>query len=312
MKKLFPLVIKCQIVIFCMLLQAIGINSFSQTVKAKEVPVFKKSLVTVPYTESVILHSKLFDQDFEIMVHLPTTYHPDSSRVFPVMYVTDANRSFPMIANISFLLGFPRTDFPEVIVVGVGYKIRGLEDWSAWRTRDLTPTNVPTTDKNTREMLSRLSGREMTVNSGGAEKFLNFIVSELIPFIESGYHVSRTDRTLAGYSYGGLFCLYALFKHPELFNKYYAGSPSITWDNGILFRIEEEYAGSHSDLNAKLFISAGSLEGGATLQNLRKMESQLLSRNYQNLTVDFQVFEDESHVTCMPAAYMRAFVTLYK
>jgi len=152
----------------------------------------------------------------------------------------------------------------------------------------------------------------MTVNSGGAEKFLNFIVSELIPFIESGYHVSRTDRTLAGYSYGGLFCLYALFKHPELFNKYYAGSPSITWDNGILFRIEEEYAGSHSDLNAKLFISAGSLEGGATLQNLRKMESQLLSRNYQNLTVDFQVFENESHVTCMPAAYMRAFVTLYK
>ena len=236
-----------------MLLQAIGINSFSQTVKAKEVPVFKKSLATVPYTESVILHSKLFDQDFEIMVHLPTTYHPDSSRVFPVMYVTDANRSFPMIANISFLLGFPRTDFPEVIVVGVGYKIRGLEDWSAWRTRDLTPTNVPTTDKNTREMLSRLSGREMTVNSGGAEKFLNFIVSELIPFIESGYHVSRTDRTLAGYSYGGLFCLYALFKHPELFNK--ADIPNKTKDMFIKVTGTDDYFNSLFSPNDFSYIS---------------------------------------------------------
>ncbi len=269
-------------------------------------------VATVPYTESVILHSKLFDQDFEIMIHLPTTYHHDSSRVYPVMYVTDANRNFPMVANISFLLGFPRTDFPEVIVVGIGYKISGLEDWSAWRTRDLTPTNVPATDKNTREMLSRLSGRKMIVTSGGAEKFLNFMISELIPFIEANYQVSKTERTLAGYSYGGLFTLYSFFKRPGFFNKYFAGSPSIEWDKGILFRIEEEYAGSHSDLNAKLYISAGGLEGEATIQNLRKMESQLLSRNYQNLTLDFQVFENESHVTCMPAAYMRAFVMLYR
>lgn len=312
MKKTIPFRIVSCLAMVCLLLQATSINAFSQRVKEKKNLPAQKQGVTIPNTESRTLHSDLFDQDFEIMIQLPVSYHPDSSTVYPVMYVTDANRNFPMVANISFLLGFPRTDFPEVIVVGIGYKIKGLEEWAAWRTRDFTPTNVPLTDSNTQEMLSRLSGREIIVKSGGAEKFLGFIISELVPYIESNYHVSKTDKTLAGYSYGGLFAMYAFLKHPEAFNRYFAGSPSIMWDKGLLFRFEEEYANSHNDLNAKLFISAGSLESKALLENIDKMKSQLLLRNYPNLFVDSYVFENETHTSCMPSAFMRAFVTLYK
>lgn len=210
------------------LLLAINDNALSQRVKAKDRLSAQKAVVTVPNTESRTLYSKLFDQDFNIMIQLPMTYNPDSSTIYPVMYVTDANRSFPLVANISILLGFPKTDFPEIIVVGIGYKIKGMEDWAAWRTRDLTPTNVPAIDKYTQEMLLKLSGRDIIVNSGGAGKFLDFINSELVPFIESNYHVSNTDKALAGYSYGGLFVLYALLKHPEAFNKYFAVGISLT------------------------------------------------------------------------------------
>lgn len=301
-----------RIILSLLLLSALSIGAFSQRAKAKKRLPAPKEAVTVPSTESRTLHSALYDQDFEIMVRLPVNYHPDSSVIYPVMYVTDANRCFPMVANISFLLGFPKTDFPEVIVVGIGYKIKGLEDWAAWRTRDLTPTNVPATDKGTSEMLSRLTGREISVISGGAEKFLDFIISELVPFIESDYHVSKTDKTLAGYSYGGLFAIYAMLEKPGSFNKYFAGSPSIGWDKGVLFRFEEEYSGSHNDLNARLFMTAGSLEGQAMPANIEKMKSQLLARNYPNFRVESHVFENESHVSCMPSAFMRAFVTLYK
>ena len=303
--------INCFCISFLLIL-AINDNAFSQRKRVKDSSAVQKVTATIPNTELRTLYSKLFDQEFNIFIQLPMTYNPDSSNIYPVMYVTDANRCFPLVANISTLLGFPKTEFPEIIVVGIGYKIKGMEDWAAWRTRDLTPTNVPATDKNTQELLSTLSGKDIIVKSGGATKFLDFIISELIPFIESNYHVSKTDKALAGYSYGGLFALYALFKHPEAFNRYFSGSPSISWDKGSLFQFEEEYAKSHNDLNARLFISAGSLEGKTMLENVEKMRSTLLTRNYPNFSLESQIFDNESHISCYPTAFMRAFVTLYK
>ncbi len=40
--------------------------------------------------------------------------------------MTDGNRSFPMTANISTILGFPPTGFPQVIVVGIAYNIKDM------------------------------------------------------------------------------------------------------------------------------------------------------------------------------------------
>ena len=54
--------------------------------------------------------------------------------------MTDGNRFFPLVANMSTLLGFPPTGFPQVIVVGIAYDIKDMFQWAAWRTRDLTPT----------------------------------------------------------------------------------------------------------------------------------------------------------------------------
>jgi len=95
------------------------------------------------------------------------------------------------------------------------------------------------------------------------------MVKEVFPFIESNYRVSSTGRGIAGYSLGGLFSLYVLFKQPELFNLYYAGSPSIGFGNGLLFDYEKEHASSHKDLNAHLFMSAG---GGGRCFNDRQHE----------------------------------------
>jgi hypothetical protein len=48
------------------------------------------------------------------------------------------------------------------------------------------------------------------------------------------------------------------------------------------------------------------------IANVNQMAAQLESRNYPGLKVETQVFPDETHMSCVPAAWMRAFRVLYK
>jgi predicted alpha/beta superfamily hydrolase len=146
-----------------------------------------------------------------------------------------------MAANFMSFFEVPKPIEPEVCLIGIGYKIKDMADWFAWRYRDLSLTNVPAVDAALSKMLSESAGRQIEVKTGGAARFLEFMIKEALPFIESNYRVSKNGRGIAGYSLGGGFSLYVLFKQPDLFSLYYAGSPSI----GNLFDFEKEYASSH-------------------------------------------------------------------
>ena len=267
--------------------------------------------VSVPNTEMRTFYSSILNQEMNIYIKLPISYYHNPQKVYPALYFTDANRSFPMVANMISIFEVPRLVEPEIIVIGIGYKIKDLADWGAWRTRDLTPTNIPALDTTWATMLTRMTGRQFVVKSGGAATFLEFIVREVFPFVESNYRVSPTGRGIGGYSYGGLFSLYVLFKQPELFSIYYAGSPSIDYDKGVLFNFEKEYASTHKDLNAKLFMSAGMSEDTMMVTNMKKMADLLQARNYPGLTVETHIFPGETHESCYPSSIMRALRVLY-
>ncbi len=263
-------------------------------------------------TETKILHSNIIDQDFEIYISFPVDYFQNDTSFYPVLYCTDGNRNFNMVSNIVNVLSFPGNEIPKILVVDIGYKIKGLEDWGAWRNRDLLPTNDPQKDKEWENFLIRLSGRNDIVSkSGGAQKFFDFIHDELIPYIESNYRVKQNDRTLIGYSHGGLFTLFSLFYSPETFQRYYAGSPSIYWDNKVLFKYEKEYADTHKDLPVILFMSFGSLEYKSFIADMYEMASRLESRNYPNLKLEIHVFEGETHTSCYPGGLSRALRIIY-
>ena len=268
-------------------------------------------LVTVRLTETRTFYSKILEQEMVLFIKIPATYETNPTKVYPCYYGTDANRSFAMIADMANSFEVPVIVEPEIFVVGIGYKIRDLADWGAWRTRDLTPTNVPSSDTYWAGIFSKLAGRQLEVKTGGAAKFLECIEKEVFPFVESNYRVSSTGRGLGGYSYGGLFSLYVLFKRPELFSLYYAGSPSIRYDKGVLYTYEEEYAAAHKDLNATLFMTAGGAEDSAIIANVGILAARLKSRNYPGLKVETTAFPDETHQSCVPAAWMRAFRVLY-
>jgi hypothetical protein len=268
-------------------------------------------MATIPDTELRTFHSTILNQEMNIYIKLPVSYYTNPQKIYQAWYITDANRTFPMVANMVSLFEVPKITEPEIVVIGIGYKIKDMGDWAAWRTRDLTPTNVPAVDSGWAKMLSGITGRQYEVRTGGAEVFLDFIIKEVFPFVESNYRISSANRGIGGYSYGGLFSLYVLFKQPELFNIYYAGSPAIGHDKGVLFNFEKEYAFSHPDLNAKLFMSVGGSEDSLMVSNMKKMAFLLQSREYSGLTIETHVFPDETHQSCIPSSIMRALQVLY-
>jgi predicted alpha/beta superfamily hydrolase len=268
--------------------------------------------VTVPGTELRLMHSDILGQDLELCIRLPWTYNSLRDSMYSVLYCLDANRAFPMIANIATVQETPGFGAQEKIIVGVGYRTTLLADWSAWRTRDLTPTRDREVEQYWQKMLSQMTGKPYAVISGGASRFLDCIQKDVIPFVEQNYRATRTNRGLSGYSYGGLFALYALFHAPGTFTRIFAGSPSLDWDDGTIFHDEEAYAASHADLAVRLFMTVGALEDSTTKKVMETMAGRLRTRGYKSLRMRTAVFEDETHASCMAAAISRALQVLYQ
>jgi predicted alpha/beta superfamily hydrolase len=272
----------------------------------------QNSEVSLISTEKRILHSKIVNQDFEIYISLPYQYF-SSDTTYPVLFSLDANVKFGLMSNVINNLGMLTREIPEIIVVGIAYPTKDLADWAALRKRDTTPTSDPAYDEYWASYLNNTSGRDdVVVQSGGADKFLAFIRDELIPFIESNYRVSSTDRALHGTSSGGLFTLYAMFQNPELFQRYFAGSPSINWDETYMYNLENEFADSHNDLPVRLFMCVGGLETDYYINNIEKMTQLLRSRNYPNLELETLIFDNETHGSTGPASLCRGLRILYE
>ncbi len=265
-----------------------------------------------PGVEIRDLHSHIIDQDMRLFVKLPWRYERTDAR-YPVLYCLDGNRSFSLYAAASLILETPGTSAQEIIVVGVGYqtdsdRIRGLAQWAAWRTRDLTPVRDAQDEWFWREKLAALlDGEELDVQSGGAAQFLESLCQEIVPFVEANYRAAPGDRALAGYSSGGLFTLYTLFHRPDTFTRYFAGSPDMP---EVLFEYEQAYAAAHDDLAARLLITVGGKEA-ELLEPIGRMAERLRTRAYPGLEVVPQILEGEGHSSGYPAAVSRALCVLY-
>ena len=195
------------------------------------------------------LHSKVLNESRSVYVQLPDSYDPDSSIKYPVVYILDGDVLLNALYTVhSFYSG---GFMPEMIMVGIS---NGEN-----RTRDLT-TSV-------------IDPSLINEENGGADKFMNFIEEELIPFIEAKYPV--TDyRTLIGHSYGGLFTVNALINYSHLFENYIAIDPSMDWDDQKLLIQSKTVFTKENYSNKSLFMSlSGQLhqsDKSITIDNVMK------------------------------------------
>jgi predicted alpha/beta superfamily hydrolase len=220
-----------------------------------------------------ITSSTISGQEYELQIMLPSGY-ASGNKKYPVVYLMDSQWDFPLLTSLygeQYYDGF----IPELIIVGVTWGgINPKPD--SLRTRDYTPTK-----------------ENRSPQSGGADNFLSFMKNELFPFIETNYKADNNDRILIGSSLGGLFAMYALFTHPEMFHRYVAASPAFGWDNEVLYQYEKKYFEKKSNPPAKLFMCMGGVE--RSVPGYKKLEKLLIDRHYSSLQIESRVLENIGH-----------------
>lgn len=232
------------------------------------------------------IYSESVNDTFRILVSLPDNYSLNEQK-YPVLYVLDGDIAFGMAASIARYLQIG-DNIPELIIVGIGY---GSIDKSAGekRKRDYRPTSA-----------------------NGAENFLSFLEEELIPHIDSNYRTVPGDRTINGYSIGGLFGLYSLFTKPEIFSRYILGSPSLSWDDYSIFKYEENSPGKISDKKINIFISVGSEESDEKYFNpIDNLVTQMQERKYSGVKLEAKVFDGSTHLAGPPESLTHGLLSVF-
>jgi hypothetical protein len=92
------------------------------------------------------------------------------------------------------------------------------------------------------------------------EPFRIFMQEELIPFIESAYRVDPDLRALYGFSLGGLFGLYVMFRSPDLFRRHIIVSPALMPSTFHIIEQAEAFSASEPQQPLALYMCVGELE----------------------------------------------------
>jgi uncharacterized protein len=221
----------------------------------------------------VTLKSTVLGEDRVVLVRTPVGYETNKL-AYPVLYMTDGDAHMGhTAATIEFLTQNGR--MPELIVVGVT---------NTDRTRDLTPAK--SANKNA-------AGELQFPTAGGADNFLKFFETELIPQIEKDYRV-QPYRILAGHSFGGLFAIHAMITKPGLFNSYVAVSPSLQWENAEALKRAEDFLKNQKEMRVTLYTSLGN-EPGPIGESFDKFREALAKTNIKGFEWQAERMADEEH-----------------
>lgn len=238
--------------------------------------VISSAAIAQPATGTVktfTIKSTVLGEDRIVLVRTPVGY--ETSKVsYPVLYMTDGDGHMGHTAStVEFLTQNGRIS--NLIVVGVT---------NTDRTRDLTPAK--STDKD-------LGGNLRFPTSGGADNFLKFFETELIPEVEKQFRV-QPYRIFAGHSLGGLFAIHAMITKPGLFNSYVAVSPSLQWENSEALKRAETFLKNQKELKVTLFVSIGD-EPGAIGEDFDKFKDLLSKSNIKGFEWQAERMSDEDH-----------------
>ena len=251
-------------------------------------------------------------RDYGIWVTTPPGYDPATSQA-PVVYVLDGNWTVGMTAPLIVTQRDPMQQIKPYVQVTVGYAGEEAEHWARLRNRDLVPPGEPVAPEFLDAVETAVRSGAMTPDQAEAylaelkdtraDAFLGFITEELHPRVERDYGTAPTGHGLFGYSYGGLFSLYAWLTGTTLFESIGAGSPGVAGEDSTVFTMLEELG----DQPAKLHLTFNDREILGTVpvyQNLAKNAATVLHRlTSRGAAVTSEVLR-ETHVTGLQSSFL--------
>ncbi len=125
----------------------------------------------------------------------------------------------------------------------------------------------------------------------GADKFLDFITTELIPVTEKDYKINT--RILFGHSFGGGFTVYALLNRPNNFNYFIASSPTPIM--GLINKEDYLQMDSMGQHKIVFYFSFGSNDMGQVIKWSNILKDNLTGQPFKNLDWRFKIFEGKDH-----------------
>ncbi len=223
--------------------------------------------------------------------------HSTTTDTYAILYLLDANAQFPLALNL-YSEHFSHSK--NLIIVGIGYNTP-LAYHTPWRTYDYLPKinhSISPQAPNHRDSMQSIQ-ESHSYEGGGAEDFYHFLYKEVITPMHKQYHIQRSS--FFGHSFGGVFCLYVLFNHPQTFDNYICASPSLWWKNAAFIP---------EDLHIKspirsIAITLGTLESPSKRGNMTidsKTLASVLMRDNPDIPIVFKTFANKTHGTVIPDA----------
>lgn len=250
------------------------------------------------YTNELFLHhtltkefpSKINGIKYNLYISLPKGYS-SNNKSYPIIYLLDADYSFALAKQISEHLS-DRNRISDSIIVGIAYA--NPNEYKKNRTRDYTPSYVS----------SGGYGSKYQKYSGGAESFYRFIHSELIPYLHQEYRANK-NATFVGHSYGGLFGVYLLVHHPEVFNHYIIVSPSLWYNNHLVLKAAQRKRDFNLLQKTRACFIIGDQENKGDyhmIDDLKLLNETIMRKPHRNLSTVFNILNDMDHDTVFPGA----------
>lgn len=179
------------------------------------------------------VNSRILNEPRVIQIFLPPGF--DVKKKYDMLYVLDGE-SFGV--NASQILSMEQNFeyAPPMIIVSIFNREIDARHTSS-RNRDFLPIAA-----------------DGYIYSGGADKFFEFLKTELVPLVDQKYP-SSGKNILFGHSYGGLFAVYALLTQPGVFQSYIASDPSLWWNDGYVNKLAAKNIAKLTNSNATLYIA---------------------------------------------------------
>ncbi|WP_313706218.1 alpha/beta hydrolase-fold protein [Massilia sp.] len=262
-------------------------------------------------TEVRDIHARALKRDYQLLVALPESYRTtnhNTTRRYPVLFVTDANYAFPVVRSIAQRMA-KHAGMEEVIVVGLSYAKGDSAVHS--RRRDYTPSTPRGSGYR-----GDMPGRAPAFGEAGA--YGRFIADEVFPLVAAQYRADMGRKAFVGHSYGSLLGLEVLLTRPATFEHYILGSPSLWFDRGVMFEREQATARTRRDLPASVYFGIGARETLAPgkrrsrieeeadmVADLKEFDAALNGRRYRGLQTRLEVFPGEDHASVFPVLFTR-------
>lgn len=221
------------------------------------------------------LRSEVVGTDYVLRVRLPPGYDDAPAQRYPLVLQLDP--TFAGLEQLEVTAGYvsehERTgEGPEAIVVGIDY------DDPSDRFRDYTLDE----------------GLHPDYEGEGADRFYRALRDEIVPHLDETLRTRPEARFLVGHSMGGLFALYAAFRHdpaePPLLAGVVANDPSYSQD---LMTYESRHAARSGALPMRIYRAIALYNGPVQVLAHDWMTERLAERAYEGLDDEAEAFETD-------------------